>query len=139
MTPEKLAEGRDIISRDAAESNAPLNAEKKSLPSLAPRLGGSNSNAAAFPSISTRSPPLLSQSPHQKVSSAPTPTIPTGHVVDYRGALTKFFEAYSPEKISEVQYFLQKYQVRQMLRWGHPHVLFGQLLNVLLHFLFAYF
>ncbi|KAL3799320.1 hypothetical protein ACHAW5_001257 [Stephanodiscus triporus] len=116
MTPEKLAEGRDIISRDAAESNAPLNSEKTSLPSLAPRLGGSNSNVAAFPSMSTRSPTLLSQSLHQKVSSAPTPTTlttPTGHAVDYKGALTKFFEAYSPEKIPEVQNFLQKYQGRE--------------------------
>ena len=125
MTPEKLAEGRDIISRDAAESNTPLNLEKKSLSNLAPRLGGSNTIAAAFPSMSTQSPTLLSQSLHQKVSSSPTPTTLTDHVVDYSGALTKFFEAYSPKKISEVQSYLQKYQVRRIMHSVHPRVLSG--------------
>lgn len=121
MTPEKLAEGRDIISRDAAESNAPLKSlsDKKSTPSNAPQLGGSYSIAAAFP---TRSPKPLSQTLNQNLSLAPTPPTPTGYGVDYRSALTRFYEAYSPDKIADVDAALQKYQVRQMMFRAHPRV-----------------
>ena len=118
MTPEKLAEGRDIISRDAAESNAPLKSlsDKKSTPSNAPELGGSNSIAAAFPSMSTQSPKPLTRTLNQNVTSTATPTV---YGVDYRSALTKFYKEYCPEKIADVDAALQKYQVRQMMRWVH--------------------
>jgi hypothetical protein len=117
MTPEKLAEGRDIISRDAAESNTPLMSlsDKKSTPSNA-QLGGSCSIAAASPSMSTRSPKPFSQTLNQNVSLTPTPTTPTGYAVDYRSALTKFYQAHSPDKIADVDAALQKYQVRLMMR-----------------------
>jgi hypothetical protein len=97
MTPEKLAEVRDTISRDAAESNFPLKSlpDKKFTPSNAPQREGSDSIAAA---------------------SKFTPTVPTGYGVDYRSALTRFFESNAPEKIEHVDSYLQKYQVRQMRR-----------------------
>jgi hypothetical protein len=97
MTPEKLAEVRDTISRDAAESNVPLKAlpDKKSTPSNAPQRDGSDSIAAA---------------------SKFTLTVPIGHGVDHKRALTRFFESNAPEKIEQVDSYLQKYQVRQMRR-----------------------
>jgi hypothetical protein len=97
MTPEKIAEVRDTISRDAAESNVPLKSllDKKFTSSNSPECEGSDSIAAA---------------------SKVTPIVPPGCGVDYRSALTRFFESNAPEKIEHVDSYLQKYQVRQMRR-----------------------
>ncbi len=97
MTPEKIAEVRDTITRDAAESNVPLKSllDKKFTSSNSPQREDSDSLAAA---------------------SKFMPTVPTAYGVDYRSALTRFFESNAPEKIEHVDSYLQKYQVRQMRR-----------------------
>jgi len=139
-TPEKLAEGRGIISRDAAESKTPLKSpsDKKAIPSksttiassnatfpaqsskIAPQFSLSKSNAAAFPPMPTRSPKPLSQSLNQNVSVAPTLTKPTslsptkaGNDVDYKSLLTKFYQVNAPAKVADVDSALQKYKGKE--------------------------
>ena len=118
MTPEKLAEVRDIISLDATESNAPFKSlsDKKSTPCNVPQHEGSDSIATAF---------------------SFTPTVTTGYGIDYRSALKNFFVSNAPEKIEDADSYLQKYQVRQMRRWIQPYTFFELLLNVSLQYLSA--
>lgn len=123
MTPEKLAEGRNILSRDAAESTAQLTAQPKS-PSRSMKT--SKSNAAVPPPISTSAPKL------NDVSTAPAMPMPeTGHAksdndVDYKSLLTKFFQDHSPERLSEVDAVLQKYQVSERLSsWWEDKLLYS--------------
>ena len=136
-TPEKLAEGRNVLYRDAAESKAPLKSPsyKKAIPSnttpsnatfpaqpskAVPQFfSSSKSSAAAFPPMPTRSPKPLSQSLNQNVSAAPTlpkPTSPpakAGNDVDYKSMLAKFYETNAPAKVGDIDSTLQKYKVRE--------------------------
>lgn len=137
-TPEKLAEGRDIISRDAAEAKAPLKSpsHKKPIPSnlagtassnatfsaqlpkAAPQFSLSESSASAFPPMPTHAPKPLSQSLNQNKPEAPTLSKSTStpaksESVDYKSALTKFYQENSPGKVADVDKTLQKYKVRR--------------------------
>jgi len=134
-TPEKLAEGRDIISRDAAESTTSP-PDKRAIPSksTSSNKATSSTNAtfsalssktapqmsAAFPPMPTRSPKPLSQSLNPNVSKAPTmPKAASasdqkaGSDVDYKSVLTKFYEENSPGKVIEVDSTLQKYKGKE--------------------------
>jgi hypothetical protein len=130
-TPEKLAEGREIISRDVPESKTPLKLppNKKSIPSKSVMssegtISSSNAtfpamsakNAAAFPPMSTLSPKPFSLNANvSKAPSMPKQTSQSqgesGNDVDYKGLLTKFFEESCPGKVAEVESTLQKYKV----------------------------
>ncbi|KAL7533031.1 hypothetical protein ACHAXR_004998, partial [Thalassiosira sp. AJA248-18] len=133
-TPEKLAEGRDILSRDAEESKAPLksSSNKKAIPSMGttssnatfPAQSSQNplklpkSNAAAFPPMPTRAPKPVSQSQNPSVSTAPTVSMPApapkaGDDVDYKSILTKFYQENSPGRVAEVDFTLQKYKGKE--------------------------
>jgi len=139
-TPEKLAEGREVVRLDATESKTPLkspsdkrvilskyalsgenaasaNATFPGLSSKSTTTNLSKSNVAAFPPIPTRSPKPLSQSlnlnvptPPPKPASAPSTS---GIHVDYKCLLTKFFEENSPGKAREVDAYLQKYKGKE--------------------------
>lgn len=129
-----------MISRDASESKSPLKvlSDKKATPSKPGNTAVSNatfqaqsskttpfslskSNADAFPPMSTRSPKPLSQSLNRNDSAAPslsnpttTPVKASGVDVDYKSALTKFFQVNSPTKVADVDATLQKYKVRKL-------------------------
>ena len=127
MTPEKLAEGREIISRDASEERSSLepNPEKKTTLSK-------NTAVASFNAVpeSSRSPPQLgftklntaqlplkpfSQSPIKNASVLSEPTVINAFDnVDYKSVLTKFYQAMAPASVAEVDSILQKYRVREV-------------------------
>ena len=126
-----------MISRDASESKSPLkvlsdtpskpgntavsNAIFQAQSSKTTPFSLSKSNADAFPPMSTRSPKPLSQSLNRNDSAAPslsnpttTPVKASGVDVDYKSALTKFFQVNSPTKVADVDATLQKYKVRKL-------------------------
>jgi len=147
-TPEKLAEGRDMVSRDEAESKEPLKlpSDKRCLsneitssasatfglpPRTVPPKSLPNSNAAAFPPMATRSPKPFSRTPNASVSSPPIAK--PGMQVDYKIVLTKFFEENSPSKVNEVGSYLQKYKGKEAdlfvalaKRYDKPNALNGE-------------
>lgn len=119
MTPEKLAEGREIISRDAAEERSSLepNPEKKTTLSK-------NTAVASFNAVpeSSRSPPQLgftklntAQVPLKPFSQSPIKNASVlSENVDYKSVLTKFYQAMAPASVAEVDSILQKYRVREV-------------------------
>lgn len=85
-TPEKLAQGRSMISRDAEEASNPSPTKKNSSSKSNPSDDASNLSNAAFPLISSKSklssstpisnssfPPMSKTAPKQFTSSAPKP------------------------------------------------------------------
>lgn len=126
-SPERIAQGREIISRDAAEAMSPMkpHLEMKSILSKksnitptvnsvnlqslqsSPKMGLRKSNADETPNLA-RSTTLLTQSP-TKDSLASVKSPPP--IVDYKSVLTIFFQANSPDKVAQVDQYLQKYQV----------------------------
>jgi hypothetical protein len=102
LTPEKLAEGRDIISRDAAESTAPLISFSDKKP--APKFSLPTSSSTPF--TSSQSPKRVSQTTNQSTPSALALTIQ----IDYKSVLTRFYKDHAPEKIDEIESALIKYQ-----------------------------
>jgi hypothetical protein len=108
LTPEKLAEGRDIISRDAAESTAPLISfsDKKPAPKFSLL---TSSSTGASPFTSSQSPKRVSQTINQSTPSAPALTIQ----IDYKSVLTKFYKDHAPEMIAEIESALNKYQGKE--------------------------
>ncbi len=74
-----------------------------------PKLGLQKSNAAEAPNAA-RSTTLSTKSPTKAIlAHAEMPPF----VVDYKSVLTIFFHANSPERVAEVDQFLQKYHVRE--------------------------
>jgi len=137
-TPEELAKGRDIISRDEAESKVPLKIPSVDKPSASlssktstfpsqsskPAFGGlsKSTTSAAFPPMPTRSPKPLSQSLNQVDSKPATTTSsttstsskgPTQLNVDYKKALTKFYQENDTSKVNEVDERLNRYKGKE--------------------------
>ncbi|KAL7553465.1 hypothetical protein ACHAWF_016746 [Thalassiosira exigua] len=128
-TPEQLAEGRDIISRDAVESKLPLksSSDKRTIP-IKPNLSSATASSnATFATLSKSEPPInfpkppkpASQPLDQEVglrgpSLTPVPgPSKTVNDIDYKAVLTKFFQDNSPSKVKEVDSLLQKYKGKE--------------------------
>ena len=134
-TPEELAKGRDIISRDEAESKVPLKIPSVDKPSASlssktstfpsqsskPAFGGltKSTTSAAFPPMPTRSPKPLSQSlnqdskPTEATTTSSTSTSPTQLNVDYKKVLTKFYQENDRSKVNEVDERLNRYKGKE--------------------------
>ena len=116
-TPEKLARGRDIISRDHLESSTEtVSSSNGILPSAA--LGWFGSSSSAFPGMSSAPSKPLSQGNKPKTSldarglkSALSEDKTTPF--DYEGVLRKFFQVNAPEKMCDVHQYLQKYSGKE--------------------------
>jgi hypothetical protein len=117
MTPEKLAEGRDILSRDAAESTAQLKSPSRSMKI-------SKSNATVPPPMPTSAPKLNDISPVPAMPMPETGRSKSDNDVDYKSLLTKVFQEHCPERLPEVDAALQKYQVSERLS---PWMVGGQI------------
>jgi hypothetical protein len=99
-TPEKLAQGRDVLARDNAESN-------NATPKLPPKL--SAKSAAAFPPMSSSAPKPVSQEIDQK---QPKSTL-SRDSIDYEQVLRQFLTSHAPEKVPDVEQYMQKYKGKE--------------------------
>lgn len=114
-TPENLARGRDILSRDQSESSSDKRPSNEVVSKLSSKPAAASglfaSNATAFPPMCSTPPKPLSQglSPKQSSSDTGNKTL----AVDYGKVLRDFFKANAPEKLDDVVQYLEKYHGKE--------------------------
>ena len=111
-----IAKGREIIYRDAAEAISPVkpHPEIRPLQSRKANITPLNDSTSlqsvqTSPKLGPKSNTTLSTKFPTNAILAHTETSPS--FVDYKSVLTNFFHANSPDKVAEVDQFLQKYHV----------------------------